>query len=117
MREMSGDARLGAISLHQLIHAPAADIEDGHAVLGLLGEFNQGIFLVEQGQRMLDQQVLNAVRAIAGADPQVSVRDRISFEGNQVRRPEAVPEADQDHQPIPLSMRLGGCQEHEKFLF
>jgi hypothetical protein len=57
MSEVRRDTDLGAISFHQLIDAATAHVENWEADLNLLGELNEGIFLIEQRFWVLDQHV------------------------------------------------------------
>jgi hypothetical protein len=97
-----------------LIDAAAAYVENWNAGLGLLGEFNESVLLIEQRFRVLDQHVPRPVRAIGAADRQVIIRNRIFFESNQLRDSQPMPEANQEQQPIPFPVRLGGRQEHQE---
>jgi len=47
MREVRRDADLGAVAFHQLIDAASAHIEYWNATIGLVCEFDEGVFLVE----------------------------------------------------------------------
>jgi hypothetical protein len=114
MGEVSRNADLSAVSLDQLIDAASAHVKYWNTTISLLGEFNEGIFLIEQRLWVLDQHMPRPVRAIGAADRQVAIRDRIFFESNQLRDSQPMPEANQEQQPIPFPVRLGGRQEHQE---
>jgi hypothetical protein len=54
MSEVGRDSDLGAVAFHQLIDAAPTHVEYWNATIGLVCEFDEGVFLVEQRLWMLD---------------------------------------------------------------